>query len=170
MLPYSAQARLTIAASVFVFLASVHYFFFPSLSRLDFNVVTENVELDSPVKNATVDVIGEVADEVTTPSPKERWPIKWIPEKHWQSWKLSVADLEPVDLECMRTWRVQNPFHRYEAFTDDSAESFVREAYTDTRPDIVETYFAIKDKIAREFSRHLLICWGETKIVTFFRC
>ena len=172
MLLYSAQTRLTAAMCVCFSLMTLHYFYFQRPSPVSFSIITESVNATSTTNLTTnpTNLTSNLPTNLTTaapsllspsPSSSSRWPIVWIPEKHWQVWRLNIADFEPQEIERMRTWRHQNPFHRYEVFSHESTETFVRGAFADIWPEVVNTFFAVRDSIIRADFLRYLVLWRE---------
>lgn len=96
---------------------------------------------------------------ISTPTPTHSLipPIKEIPEKHWQSWKVDIAQFSAQELEQIGSWREKNPYHRYEVFSDSSAETFVLQSFH-YDPDITQTYLNLRDPILRaDFLRYLIL-------------
>jgi mannosyltransferase OCH1-like enzyme len=86
--------------------------------------------------------------------------IRAIPEKHWQSWKVDIAEFSQQEWDQMRTWREKNPFHRYELLSDDSAETFVQQSFYD-EPEIIRNYLSLTDPILRADILRYLILYAE---------
>lgn len=143
---------LTLAISACFGLITLHYFYFPKLSHYNADIKTENL-IFAPSRNFLATTLLAV-----NATPTERWPIWRIPKKHWQIWKINIADFEPTEMERMRTWRHLNPFHRYEVFSHESAETFVKQSFAGKWPKIVNTFLTIKDMIIRaDFLRYLIL-------------
>lgn len=97
-----------------------------------------------------------------TPSTTSRpaatsWTINPLPQKHWQSWKVTPLKFEDEERELVLTWREKNPTWRYELLSDDVTEAFVNETFP-LNLDIVSTFHNIKDIISRaDMLRYLIL-------------
>ncbi|CAF9917931.1 MAG: hypothetical protein GOMPHAMPRED_001416 [Gomphillus americanus] len=84
-------------------------------------------------------------------------PRKPFPRKIWQTSKNGPANLDDLDKEAIQTWTKLNQKWRYEAITQYSAESYVKESFMD-RPEIVETFIDLQDPILRaDMIRYLVL-------------
>lgn len=80
-----------------------------------------------------------------------------FPRKIWQTSKNGPAGLDDADREAVSTWTKLNQKWRYEAITQYSAESFVRESFKD-RPEIIELFTDLQDPILRaDMIRYLVL-------------
>lgn len=76
----------------------------------------------------------------------------------WQTSKLPVVSIGDEDREHVRTWAELNPDYRHEVLTDEMMESFVRDHFHYSHPDIEEIYFDVKDYILRsDLIRYLIL-------------
>jgi len=85
-------------------------------------------------------------------------PAAAIPHKIWQTWRRPVDNLGDDELQrFIQSWTTLNPDYRYELITDQAAVQFVGDHFQG-RPDIVETFHRISDRILRaDYLRYLLI-------------
>lgn len=81
-----------------------------------------------------------------------------IPHKIWQTWRRPVDSLGDDELQrFIQSWTALNPDYRYELITDQAAVQFVDDRFQN-RPDIVDTFHRINDRILRaDYLRYLLI-------------
>jgi hypothetical protein len=77
-----------------------------------------------------------------------------FPKKIWQTGPSLEANAEVQPL--IATWHKQNPNSRYELLSDNGAERYVKDNFTD-QPDIMEVYFDVSDTILRANLFRLLI-------------
>jgi alpha 1,6-mannosyltransferase len=80
-----------------------------------------------------------------------------FPRKIWQTAKGGIASFDDFDREAIGTWTKLNQKWRHEIVTQHSAESYVRERFSE-RPDIVEVFTDLQDPILRaDMIRYLLL-------------
>lgn len=83
-----------------------------------------------------------------------------FPRKIWQTAKTSAAGLSDAERAAIQTWVQLNQAHRYEVVTKLSAETYVLDKFAD-RPDILETFLSLQDKILRADLIRLLVLFAE---------
>jgi mannosyltransferase OCH1-like enzyme len=89
---------------------------------------------------------------------RETLEIEPIPRKIWQTGKNGVASLDEDSRSAIRTWQKLNQNWRYEILTDYSAETYVRNTFSKSRPELSDLYFDIVDPILRaDFLRYLVL-------------
>lgn len=76
--------------------------------------------------------------------------ISWedFPKRIWTTAPLSPMRIKRDDADHVRTWMDLNPEHRYELLTDKSAETYVKDSFSDNRK-VLDTYMSISDFILR---------------------
>lgn len=112
----------------------------------------------SPLKNIpeTAPLSRPTAPSVPSLDAKIATTIPGIPDKIWQSAKDTA--LSGDQLEWTRSWTEKNPSFRQELLTDKSSETFVRNRFEKTRPDIVELYNSLRVAILRaDLLRYLIL-------------
>ncbi|KAK2746809.1 hypothetical protein FQN57_002851 [Myotisia sp. PD_48] len=106
-------------------------------------------------------VAGAFGDIGDVSSQRPGWARQKFPRKIWQMWKVPALDFEYKESEVARTWLAMNPEYRYEVLTDDNADDYVLTHFGPfgiNRPDIVQTYQAIRAKIIKaDFLRYLVM-------------
>lgn len=109
-----------------------------------------------------------VAPETPEEKPSATKAVYQLPTKVWHSAKSD--NLTNHQREWIGSWTKTNPFCRQELLTDQSAQTFVRAHFHQTRPDIVEIYEAIPIPILRaDLLRYLIILaeggiWGDLDV------
>jgi len=79
-------------------------------------------------------------------------------KKIWQTAKTGPLTLDEDSRANILRWETQNPGWRYELLTDAGSDSYVREKWSATRPDIVDAFTSLRDNIMRaDFIRYLLL-------------
>ena len=76
----------------------------------------------------------------------------------WQTSKNPIMEIGDEDREHVRTWAEFNPEYRHEVLTDEMMESYVRDHFHTSHPEIEEIYFDVKDYIVRsDLIRYLIL-------------
>lgn len=76
--------------------------------------------------------------------PGQEWT-----HKIWQTSKYPVTGMSEEDREHFDTWADMNPGWGHEVLTDEIMESYVRDRFHETQPEMEELYFEVKDYILR---------------------
>ena len=114
---------------------------------------------------ATTDLIQNTtfinATEVDTEpeEPKPSYPAEF-PRRIWQTTKTGASGLGDNEREQIQSWIQMNQNHRYEAMTKYSSETFAKERIAD-KPDILNTFVAIEDKMMRADMTKYLVLYGD---------
>lgn len=86
---------------------------------------------------------------------------KQFPRKIWQTWKMDVFSFDERDMYRARTWTTSNPGYRYEVLTDNNDVYYVETHFGPeglNRPDIVEMYTSLNDRIIKaDLIRYLVM-------------
>ena len=78
--------------------------------------------------------------------------------KIWQTSKYPFAAMGEEDRNHFETWTDLNPEWGHEVLTDEIMESYVRDHFHETQPEIEELYFEVKDYILRsDLIRYLVM-------------
>ncbi|KAF6222161.1 hypothetical protein HO133_001247 [Letharia lupina] len=83
--------------------------------------------------------------ELQTDNPSSQ---EWT-HKIWQTSKYPVAAMSEEDRTHFQTWTDLNPDWGHEVLTDEVMESYVRDHFHETQPEMEELYFEVKDYILR---------------------
>lgn len=83
-----------------------------------------------------------------------------FPRKIWQTSKTGPAGLDENDRKAIQSWVKINQKHRYEILTQYSAESYVKDRFSQ-RPDIEETFVDLQDPILRADLIRYLVLLGD---------
>ena len=67
----------------------------------------------------------------------------------WQTSKYPATAMSEEDLGRFKTWADLNPGWGHEVLTDEVMESYVRDHFHETQPQMEELYFGVKDYILR---------------------
>ncbi|KAL3462814.1 nucleotide-diphospho-sugar transferase [Aspergillus heterothallicus] len=87
-----------------------------------------------------------------------------FPRKIWQIWKTDPLAFEERDLKMARSWTSKNQEYRYEVLTDQHDIHYVQTHFGPegfNRPDIVETYTALKARIIKADLLRYLVMYVE---------
>jgi len=90
--------------------------------------------------------------------------VTQFPRKIWQLWKVNPYALSVSEARRARSWPEKNLGHRYELLSDLNEEEYVATAYGRdglNRPDLIDWYRSIKDKIVRSDVLRYLIMYAE---------
>jgi alpha 1,6-mannosyltransferase len=81
-----------------------------------------------------------------------------FPRKIWQTWTTQISGLSARNEGGVEAWQSLNEQYRYELLTNLAAETYVRDKFYHTRPDIAAAYLAMSDSILRaDFLRYLVL-------------
>jgi len=76
----------------------------------------------------------------------------------WQTSKLPVVAIGDEERQHMKTWSDLNPEYKHEVLTDEMMESYVKEHFHSSHPEIEQIYSEIKDYILRaDLIRYLIL-------------
>ncbi|MCJ1457663.1 hypothetical protein MMC28_008032 [Mycoblastus sanguinarius] len=79
-------------------------------------------------------------------------------QRIWQTSKNAMVTISGGDREHLKTWSDLNPEYRHEVLTDEMMESYVKDHFHVSHPDIEDVYFEVKDYILRsDFIRYLIL-------------
>ncbi|KAK2749685.1 hypothetical protein FQN57_005907 [Myotisia sp. PD_48] len=88
--------------------------------------------------------------------PRIPGAIPGIPPKIWQSYK--TVKFDERHAKIVDSWVEKNPTFRHEILTDGEAETYVRQMYGATRPDIVDLYLKLPHIILKaDLLRYLIL-------------
>ena len=81
-----------------------------------------------------------------------------FPRKVWQTWNTQYSGLSVKNQAAVESWQNLNAQHRYELLTDPTAQTYVRDRFHRTRPDIATAYLIMSDSILKaDFLRYLVL-------------
>lgn len=76
----------------------------------------------------------------------------------WQTSKLPLVEVGDEDKQHVKTWSDLNPDYRYELLTDNMMESYVKDHYQSSHPEIEQIYFEVRDyNLRSNLIRYLIL-------------